>query len=183
MTLKEWFFELPTYIVADAGYGGEENYQAVLEDHERIPLITYAMYHREQKEKFKQNPFLPENWSYLELEDMFLCPAGRKMSFRNYSIRTDKYGFKRYLKCYECEDCSNCPLRNQCIKAKSDNNREIQKNMNWEYFKTTIQQLLSKEETSRIYRRRKIDVEPAFGHLKACLGFTRFLCPSKTTNT
>ncbi len=53
MTLKERFFELPTYIIADAGYGKEENYQAVLEDHERIPLITYAIYHREQKKKFK----------------------------------------------------------------------------------------------------------------------------------
>nr|WP_242596192.1 hypothetical protein [Enterococcus plantarum] len=46
-TLKERFFDLPTYIVADAGYGGEENYQAVLEDYERTPLITYAMYHKE----------------------------------------------------------------------------------------------------------------------------------------
>lgn len=77
-------------------------------------LITYAMYYREQK-KFKQNLFLLENWSYQELEDT--CPAGRKMSFRNYSIRTDKYGFKRYLKCYEYENCSTCPLRNQCTKV------------------------------------------------------------------
>lgn len=36
------------------------------------------------------------------------------------------------------------------------------------------QQLLSEEETGKIYRQRKIDVEPAFGHLKACLGFIRF---------
>ena len=53
-TLKERFFELPTYIVADAGYGGEENYQAILEAHGRTPLITYLMYHKEQKKKFKQ---------------------------------------------------------------------------------------------------------------------------------
>ncbi|GEK35956.1 hypothetical protein IGK28_000460 [Enterococcus sp. DIV0182] len=46
--------------------------------------------------------------------------------------------------------------------------------MNWEYFKAKIQQLLSEEKTGKIYRQRKIDVEPAFGHLKACLGFTRF---------
>lgn len=178
-TLKERFFELPNYIVADAGYGGEENYQAVLEDHERTPLITYAMYHKEQKKKFKRNPFFPANWPYQELKDTFLCPDGRKMIFRNYSIRTDKYGFKRYLKRYECEDCSNCPLRSKCTKAKSDKNREIQKNMNWEYFKATIQQLLSEEETGKLYRQRKIDVELAFGHLKACLGFTRFFVRGK----
>lgn len=96
------------------------------------------------------------------------------MTFRNYSIRTDKYGFKRYLKRYECEDCSDCPLRSQCNKAKSDKNREIQKNMNREYFKARIQQLHSEEETGKIYRQRKFDVKPAFGYLKSCLGFTRF---------
>lgn len=53
MTLKELSFELPTYIVADAEYGGEENYQAVSEDRNRIPFITYAMYHREQKNSNK----------------------------------------------------------------------------------------------------------------------------------
>ncbi|ALS02668.1 hypothetical protein ATZ33_15175 [Enterococcus silesiacus] len=97
------------------------------------------------------------------------------MNFRNYSIRTDKYAFKRY----KCEDCSNCPLRSQCTKAKSDKNREIKKNMNWEYFKATIQQLLSEEETGKLYRQRKIDVEQAFRHLKACLGFTRFFVRGK----
>ncbi|WYJ91470.1 hypothetical protein A5888_003238 [Enterococcus sp. 9E7_DIV0242] len=36
-----------------------------------------------------------------------------------------------------------------------------------------MKQLLSEEKTGAIYRRRKIDVEPAFGFLKAILGFTR----------
>ena len=30
------------------------------------------------------------------------------------------------------------------------------------------------EKTGAIYRKRKIDVEPVFGHLKANLRFTRF---------
>jgi len=89
------------------------------------------------------------------------------MNFQNYSICTDKYGVKRYLKRYECEDCSNGPLRSKCTKAKSDKIRGIQKNMDWEYIKATIQQLLSEEETGKIYRQRKIDVEPDFGYFKA----------------
>ncbi|WP_269092697.1 transposase [Enterococcus sp. BWR-S5] len=36
-----------------------------------------------------------------------------------------------------------------------------------------MKQLLSKEKTGAFYRRRKIDVEPVFGFLKAILGFTR----------
>ncbi|WP_412097265.1 hypothetical protein [Carnobacterium maltaromaticum] len=59
-TLKERFFNLPPYILADAGCGGEENYQAVLTDHERIPLITYAMYYKYQKKKFKKILIFPQ---------------------------------------------------------------------------------------------------------------------------
>ncbi|MGD7046115.1 transposase, partial [Jeotgalibacillus proteolyticus] len=36
-----------------------------------------------------------------------------------------------------------------------------------------IRTLLSEEKTGKIYGRRKIDVEPVFGFLKANLGFTR----------
>ncbi|NKZ27431.1 transposase, partial [Vagococcus lutrae] len=53
-------------------------------------------------------------------------------------------------------------------------NRVIQKNGNWDYFKAHVRELLASKETGDIYRRRKIDVEPAFGNLKANLGFTRF---------
>lgn len=124
--LIECFFDLPPYIVADLGYGGEGNHQAILEDHERTLIIAYGMYHKEQKKKFKQNLFLPANCLYQELDDTFLCSGGRKVSFQNYSIRTDKYGFKRY----ECEDCMDCLVRSQCTQAKSDENSEIQKNIN-----------------------------------------------------
>ncbi|MEN0489425.1 immunity protein YezG family protein [Staphylococcus aureus] len=43
----------------------------------------------------------------------------------------------------------------------------------WEYFKVQINQKLSEPETKNIYSQRKIDVEPAFGFMKAILGFTR----------
>ncbi|WP_260485406.1 transposase [Listeria booriae] len=33
---------------------------------------------------------------------------------------------------------------------------------------------MTSETTATIYRQRKIDVEPVFGHVKALLGFTRF---------
>ncbi|MCB6405446.1 transposase, partial [Megasphaera massiliensis] len=51
---------------------------------------------------------------------------------------------------YECEDCSNCPLRSQCTTAKSDRNRVIQKNGNWDYFKAHVRELLASKETGDI---------------------------------
>ncbi|EEO6567622.1 transposase, partial [Listeria monocytogenes] len=107
-TLKQSFLELPPYIVADAGYGSEENYETIIDTHERTPLITYATYVKEQKKSYKQNPFIPQNWVYKEKTDTYLCPNNRKVPFRNNSTQTDRYGFTRYLKYYECEDCSSC---------------------------------------------------------------------------
>ncbi|QNN72671.1 IS1182 family transposase [Vagococcus carniphilus] len=173
-TIKESYFELPNYIVADAGYGSEENYQAILDDFERTPLITYTMYQKEQTKKYKQNPFITNNWKYNELTDSYTCPNNRELHFRNYSTRNDKQGFTKQLKMYECETCIDCPVRSLCTRAKSNKSRVIQKNGNWEYFKAHARELLSDDVTGAIYRRRKIDVEPAFGNLKANLSFNRF---------
>ncbi len=47
------------------------------------------------------------------------------------------------------------------------------RNYNWAYFKAQINQKLSKPETQKIYKQRKVDVELVFGFMKAILGFTR----------
>ena len=89
------------------------------------------------------------------------------------AYRHDKYGFKRDFKLYECDDCSDCSLKHQCMNFNSKTNKKIMKNYNWEYFKSQINKKLSEPETKNIYSQRKIDVEPVFGFMKAILGFTR----------
>ena len=173
-TIEKTYFDLPDYIVADAGYGSEENYETIMDDFEKTPLITYGMYRKEKKRSFKKNRFNPLNWQYDELRDTYLCPIDREVPFKRYATRTDKYGYQRQLKIYECLSCENCPVRSQCTKAKSGRNRMIQKNGNWDYFKAYVQTLLKDKRTGKLYGQRKIDVEPAFGNLKANLGFTRF---------
>ncbi|WP_082195245.1 IS1182 family transposase [Bacillus andreraoultii] len=173
-TIEENFFELPEFIVADAGYGSEQNYEDIIENRNRTPLITYNQYRKEKKKKHKDNAFHVDNWEYNEDEDTFLCPNGRKVRFSHHSKRTDRYGFTREFKVYECEDCSDCPLRDLCTKAKEGNNRKVYINEKWESQKEYVRTKLSDEKTGEIYGKRKIDVEPAFGFLKANLGFTRF---------
>ncbi|EOW2660788.1 transposase, partial [Enterococcus hirae] len=65
-------------------------------------------------------------------------------------------------------------VRRQCTRAKSEQKRKIQVNNNWRYFKAECRKNLLEEKTGSIYRKRKIDVEPVFGHLKAHLAFHRF---------
>ncbi|TFB12586.1 IS5/IS1182 family transposase, partial [Filobacillus milosensis] len=104
--IEDNFFELPNYIVADAGYGSEQNYEDVLDNRERTPLITYNQYRREKKIKFKNDLFNFYNWDYDEVNDLFICPNNKQVTFRYESQRTDRYGFTRTFKVYECEDCT-----------------------------------------------------------------------------
>src|SRR5690625_4218688 len=62
--IEPQFFKLPEYIVADAGYGSEQNYDDILKNRECTPLITYNNYIKEQKRKYKKNKFNTANWKY-----------------------------------------------------------------------------------------------------------------------
>jgi transposase len=151
----------------------------VLENRKRTPLITYNTYRKEKKEKEKQNPFNGINWEYDGEDDTLTCPNGQKLTFRYWSHRTDRNGFTREFKIYECEDCSGCPFRSQCTKAKEGHHRRIQYNQKWKQQKEYIKQKLSEKETGEIYGKRKVDAEPIFGFLKANLRFTRLSVKGK----
>jgi len=178
--IEQRYFELPKHIVADAGYGSEQNYDDILSNRKREALITYNMYLKEQKKKYKQNEFNSDNWQYDEANDTYTCPNQQRIVFKYRSVRTDKTGFKREFKIYECEDCSGCPFRSSCTKAKEGNHRKVMVNEKWEQQKEYVRAKLSEEKTSSIYRQRKIDVEPVFGFLKANLRFTRFSARGKS---
>ena len=69
------------------------------------------------------------------LETEFICLNNKRLGFKRYAYRHDKYSFKRDLKLYECDDCSKCPLKHQCMNFNSKTNKKIMKDYNWEYFK------------------------------------------------
>lgn len=173
-TIEENYFELPKYIVADAGYGSEVNYNYILSEKECVPLIPYGMYEKEQSKKYKQDPFKTNNWIYDQTSNSFICPNQKRLNFSHQSTRQDKTGFVRHFDIYECEDCMVCPFRQLCTKAEEGKNRKLAINRNWEDQKAYVQEKLSEEKTANIYAQRKIDVEPVFGCLKANLRWKRF---------
>ncbi|MGS4116868.1 IS1182 family transposase, partial [Staphylococcus pseudintermedius] len=173
--IEEMNGDIPEYIVADAGYGSESNYEMIMDEFERTPLIPYNMVLKEQKKKYKENIFNSANWKYDEINDQYICPNNKILFFNGYRYRTDKYGFVRDFKEYLSYDCVDCPLRQECMnpKARQNTQKKIRKNLKWEYFKNNTKKLLSDPETSKIYSQRKNDVETFFGNLKANLSFTR----------
>ena len=53
--IKETYGHLPEYIVADAGYGSEPNYMAIIDEFNRTPLITYGMFIKNKTNKYKSD--------------------------------------------------------------------------------------------------------------------------------
>ncbi len=121
--IEQRYFELPKHIVADAGYGSEQSFNGTLLNRKREALNTYNMYLKEQKKKYKQNTFNTDNWLYEEETDTFICPNQKRLEFQNHSTRNHRSGYQRKFKIYECEDCSDCPFRSSCTKAKEGNHR------------------------------------------------------------
>ncbi|RMI58045.1 IS5/IS1182 family transposase, partial [Streptococcus iniae] len=160
-------------IVADAGYGSEENYSFIIDELEKSPLIPYGMYQKELTKKYKNSPTNPNNWDYLEETDQFIKPDGVVYSFKYYSRRKDKYGFERDFKIYEAEKIQSTEELEKLSKTESGRQKQIHYNPTWNYFKELIKEELHSEDGSRIYAKRKIDVEPVFGRLKSVFGVRR----------
>src|SRR5690606_19077474 len=64
--IEQHYFALPKYIVADAGYGSEQNFTDVLLNRKREALITYNMYLKEQKKRHKQTHLIPTTGSMMK---------------------------------------------------------------------------------------------------------------------
>ena len=114
----QWMGEYPEELVADAGYGSEENY-SYMEDKGIELYVKYSRFHYEQKRNYKKKkPYRAENFSYLEAEDEYECPQGKRLRYVHTQTRKSVNGFWSQRRIYACEDCSQCSVKEACIRAK-----------------------------------------------------------------
>lgn len=179
-SLKTQYGTLPKYIVADAGYGSENNYESVIDEHECIPIIPYNTFYREQKKTVREDAYRTQNWTYHAEEDIYICPENRALELKRHYSRTDRYGYQREYKIYESVSCEGCPVKLLCKKNESNRKKQIHKNLKYEYFKAKTHQQLLESKERHIYAQRKVDVETTFGNLKANLGYTRLRLRGKS---
>ncbi|MBS3682293.1 IS1182 family transposase [Ornithinibacillus massiliensis] len=166
---------MPKVVSADAGYGSEENYVYSVgeEKEQRFEfLIPYGSFVQEQTRKYKKDIKNAKNWTYVEEDDCFICPNGMKVTFKKYQNKKNQSGYEQSFKIYECEDCTDCPLKAQCTKAKG--NRQVHWNTIFEEMKAKAKAALECEEKTAIYAQRKVEVESVFGHIKGNRSFRRF---------
>jgi transposase len=158
-------------IVADAGYGSEQNYE-LMEGKGLVSYVKYNYFHMDQKRKQETNPFLVQNLFYNAQEDFLVCPAGQKLSLWKQAERTSTNGYVGRVSIYQAQRCEGCPMRGQCHKAQG--NRTIEINHRLAQLKAQARERLLSEKGLYHRSKRPVEVEAVFGQLKSNNKFNRF---------
>ena len=170
-SFKERYGITSPEIVADAGYGSEQNYEYMMEN-EMVPYVKYNYFHKEQTRKLRNNPYLQQNLIYDKERDVFICPNNKELAHTDGYIRTTELGYKSTVDRYECQDCSDCPFKSECTKAKG--NRQIEVNHTLNEYKRPVRELLTSERGLYHRSKRPIEPEAVFGQIKNAHHFRRF---------
>lgn len=178
--VKEKLGKLPGNIVADAGYGSEENYE-YLHNEDLKAYVKYNKFHWEKLKKNRENIFLADNLKYDEETDSYTCPFGRQMPHLYRKRYVTEAGYETFRDYYRCIDCTGCPLAEQC--KSSEGSRTIRVSHRLNEWKRKANELLCSEQGIELRKRRVCEVEQTFGRIKGCWGFRRFLLRGKSKVT
>lgn len=154
-----------TCISADNGYFTETNLQ-YLDENEIDGYIPNKKQANQNKKRFKKNkPFSKYNFIYDPENDLYICPNGQKLRYKN------TYTYKNVSKRnYYGNKCQKCPDREKC--AGTDRIRIITENNNVHAKKMALK--METPEAKKEFRKRKETVEWPFGNIKQNLKFTEY---------
>jgi transposase len=170
--LKEKLGGLPKNVIADSAYGSEENY-AYINQEQVGNYLKYNTFGKEQRPRYKPNPFASDQLEYDPEKDELICPAGKRLSYRYTFFRETDNGYRGERRCYEAVDCSGCPLKAQCTKAKG--NRRVELSFQLKAWRQQASLNLTSDNGKKLRSLRGVEVESVFGRLKEDWGFRRFL--------
>lgn len=171
-SLKESLGKTPKALIADAGYGSEENYE-YLEKNNIEAYVKYNYFHKEQSKKWKEDPFKIDNLHYNQEKDCYYCPMGQEMHFKYEKTRITDNGYKQIKRFYKAKNCASCLLKGKCSERKGDRIIEINPKLN--YYKSKVKVNLNSEKGEQYRSRRPVDVEAVFGMIKNNRNYRRFL--------
>ena len=159
-------------VVADSGYGSEENYR-FMEENGIQAYVKYNYFHMEQKRAFRDNPFRIENLHYNAEGDYFVCPMGQHM--RRVGTRHEKTesGYIVEMAAYRAQRCHGCPLRPKCYRRKRGN-REIEVSHRLIAYRQRARENLNSEKGLEHRSRRPVEPEAVFGQMKNNMHYKRF---------
>ncbi len=159
-------------VTTDAGYESEENY-TYFENKDTNSYIKPQNYERSKTKKYKSNMALRENMAYDADLDEYTCQNGKKIKAVYTGKRKNKSGFESEVTYYECEDCSGCPHKKGCTRAKG--NRKLQVSKKFIQQRAGSLERITSEKGILLRINRSIQSEGTFGVIKQDYRFQRFL--------
>ncbi len=159
-------------VIADSGYGSEQNYQYLFDTIKVTPYVKYNMFHINLSKAFQKRIFHIDNMPYCSEGNYYTCPNARKLLFWQSRETISDLGFKSIISIYRCEDCSGCPYAYKC--RKGDGNRTVQVNFRNNKYRAKAKELLTSETGLKRRGQRYIEPEAVFGDIKHNHGFKRF---------
>ena len=168
---QKHYGQLPKAAIADAAYGSGHNYHW-LEENEVDAYITYPGQRAEQTKKHLHDPSKWQNLHYNEERDCLYCPMGQPMPLVHTTTETDKQGHKEEVSVYRALNCSGCPLRGACHKAKG--NREVRIKHRVRKYRQKARERLATEKGKELYKKRGMEIEGVFAQVKSNMGLRRF---------
>lgn len=118
-------------------------------------------------EKTSEKMYLKNRFRYDEREDVYVCPAGRRLE-REHEYQGNAENPAYIL--YRCASCEVCPEHARCTKAKQ---RAIKRYEDDEV-KEAMQAVMRQPAARRRYGKRQAMVEPVHGEMKNIQGLRRF---------
>ncbi len=167
----EHYKTTPEAVIADAGYGSQENYD-FLDQNKIDAYVKYPYFDKEQGRSERNDPFNQDSLYYNEKQDCFYCPMGQRMLRVDKRKKITDHGYEQEIIFYEAQNCCHCPLRGSCHNQKG--NRRIQVNHKLRWHKQKAKAKLLSPEGIKHRKQRTHDTEPVFGNLKYNKKFKRF---------
>ena len=146
-------------VVADRGYFSGEEILAC--DHADITVTLPKPMTSGAK---AQGRFGKQDFRYLADEDVYICPAGERLTYR-YTREEAGLAIRRYW----TGVCADCALKEQCTPGKQ---RRVSR---WVSRRCRRRLIWLRDEHPEKMRQRRETVEHPFGTIKARMGATHFL--------
>lgn len=158
--LKDSTGRLPEKMSLDNGYYSGDNLEAL----EKTEIEAYVAVDRGEQSKTgtpedSTRRLVKADFVYDEASDSFRCPAGAILRLKTRS----KDGKRVYQG--EAATCRACPYHDRCCRSQKGKARTIHSD-GQEGMRQQMRERMKTEEAKTIYKRRKVIVEPVFGHIK-----------------
>lgn len=158
--------EKPGVITADSGYESGKNFDELAKG-EQDAVIASACAKSAHKARDRTGLFQWVDFTYNAECDKYICPAGRPLERVGSALYQGKP-----VGNYKSADCGGCSLKARCTKSEQRTLRALETTPC--LLKMSKRRKLDRE-TDQFYAKRKVDVEPRFGHMKHNLRWKQFM--------